>query len=229
MPSSRADFQSGVRDVLPVLPGFVPFGIITGLAAVKVGLTDVQAVGMSAMMFSGAAQLAALELLGQSAPLGVIVATALMINLRFSMFSAAVAPYLQSLSLRWKWLSGYLLSTPSFVLSVAKFEEENPPSRRWYYLGTAFPVWASWQLSTLTGIVLGARIPDGLQLDFVIPLVFMALLFELLDARAARFVAVGAGVVAVSGATLPLNMGLFLATFVGVSVGLVVERRMDSS
>jgi 4-azaleucine resistance transporter AzlC len=226
--NSTSDFVTGVRDVSPLLLGFVPFGLITGITAVGIGLSAVEAVAMSAIMFSGAAQLATIELMAQPAPVAVIVATALMINLRFSMFSAAVAPHLRSLPHPWKAVSGFLLSTPSFVLSTSAFENDDSLSRRWYYLGTALPIWVVWVISTAVGVGVGARVPPELQLDFVIPLVFIVLLFKLLEDRATWIAAGVAGPLAVVGELAPLNLGLIAASLSGMAVGLYADLRWFS-
>ncbi len=223
--SSRSDFVGGIRDVSPLLLGYIPFGLITGVTAVGIGLSSVEAVAMSALMFSGAAQLAAIELMAQPAPVAVIVVTALLINLRFSMFSAAIAPHFRSVPTPWKLVSGFLLSTASFVLSTSEFETDPSVSRRWYYLGTALPIWVIWVLSTIVGVAIGARVPPELQLDFVIPLVFIVLLFKLLDGRATWVAAVVASAVAVAGELAPLNLGIILAAFGGMAAGLAVDRR----
>jgi 4-azaleucine resistance transporter AzlC len=226
--SCTADFVGGVRDVSPLLLGYVPFGLITGITAVGVGLSAVETIAMSTIMFSGAAQLAAIELMAKPAPATVIVVTALMINLRFSMFSAALAPHLRTLSHPWKAVSGFLLSTPSFVLSTSAFENDDSLSRRWYYLGTALPIWIVWVLSTVVGVVVGARVPPELQLDFVIPLVFIVLLFKLFDGRATWVAAGVAGPLAVVGELAPLNLGLILASLGGVAAGLIADRRWSA-
>lgn len=226
--SSRADFVEGIRDVSPLLLGYVPFSLITGITAVEIGMSSFEAIAMSAFMFSGGAQLAAIELIAQPAPAAVIVVTALMINLRFSMFSAALAPHLRSLSHPWKMISGFLLSTPSFVLSTSAFETDPSLSRRWYYLGTGLPIWVVWVISTAVGVVVGARVPPELQLDFVIPLVFIVLLFKLLEDAAAWVAAAVAGVLIVFGEFAPLNLGLILASLGGTAAGLIADRRWFS-
>lgn len=220
----NADFVDGVRDVSPLLLGYIPFGLITGVTAVDIGMSSTEAIAMSTVVFAGAAQLAAIELLAQPAPVAVIVVTALMINLRFSMFSAGLAPHLRSLPTPWKMVSGFLLSTPSFVLSTSTFENDESVSRRWYYLGTGLPIWVVWVLSTIAGAAIGARVPPELQLDFVIPLVFIVLLFKLLDDRATWVAAGVAGVLTIGGELAPLNLGLIVAALTGMIAGLLADR-----
>lgn len=80
-------------------------------------------------------------------------------------------------------------------------------------------------LSNAAGVFLGARVPDGWPLDFVIPLALLALLFPASTGRAGAAAALCAGVVAVLGAPLPLNLGLVGATLVGILVGLCFKGR----
>ena len=81
----------GFRACLPVSVGLVPWALVTGLAMVGAGFSTVQAMGMSLIVFGATAQLGTLPLIVAGAPLWLIVATALVVNLRFLIFSAALA------------------------------------------------------------------------------------------------------------------------------------------
>jgi len=223
MSTRRESFFEGVRTVGPVLVGVVPFGMIAGAAAVRVGLSGLQAVGLSVFVFAGASQLAAIELLGQGAPVAVVVVTALVINLRMTMYSASVAPYFRDLATRVRAGLAYLLTDQAYALSVTRFRRDEPVDRRWYYLGTAAPLWVVWQAATVTGVVAGARLPESLPLEFAVPLTFLALLVPSVSDSPSAAAAAAAGTVAVVGADLPLNLGLITGAAVGVVTGLVVE------
>lgn len=223
MSGRRGSFLEGVRAVAPVLVGVAPFGLVAGAAAVRVGLSGLQAVGLSVVIFAGASQLAAIELLGRDAPLAVVVATALVINLRMTMYSASIAPYLQDLATRWRASLAYVLTDQAYALSVTRYMADEPVDRRWYYLGVAVPLWFVWQVCTVAGVIVGAQVPDSLPLEFAVPLTFLALLVPAIsDAPSAAAAAVAASV-AVVGAGLPLNLGLLTGAVVGVLAGLVVE------
>lgn len=224
---SRRDFLDGVRDVLPLLPGFASFGLIVGVASRELGLSILEVTGMSVLMFAGTAQLAAVELFAQGASLPVIVITALLINLRFSMFSAAIEPYIRSFSRAWKWLASFFVCTPTFVLPAAEFDSDRERSREWYYLGTGLPVYLNWVFSTTIGALLGASVPPGLGLDFVVPLVFLALIFRIIDNRETLLAAVTAGTAAVAAAGFPLNLGLVVAAGAGVLAGVTLGGESD--
>lgn len=225
MPSRRIHFGAGMKDIAPLLLGIVPFAMITGVAAVKVGIPKLPALAMSVFIFAGASQLAAVELIGRNAPAVVVILTALVINLRFVMYSASIAPHFQPLPGRWKRSLAYLLTDQAYVLAINRFRQnaETPP--RWYFLGVAGTMWVVWQVGSATGILLGAQIPASWSLDFAIPLTFLAILVPAIKDRATVATALAAGLVAAGGTYVPLNLGLLLAALTGVVVGLTTERR----
>jgi 4-azaleucine resistance transporter AzlC len=225
MPSARESFLAGARATAPVLVGIVPFGLVAGAAAVGVGLSGLQAVGLSAIVFAGASQLAAIDLLGQDAPLAVVVVTALVINLRMVMYSASIAPYFQGVATRWRAGLAYLLTDQAYALSVTRFGDDRPVRRRWYYLGAAAPLWAVWQVCTVVGVVVGARVPESLPLSFAVPLTFLALLVPAITDRGSGVAAAVGGAGAAVGVGLPLNLGLIAGALAGVLAGLVAESR----
>lgn len=223
--TARAAFWEGFKATSPLILGIVPFGLISGVAAVEVGLNITEALAMSFLVFAGAAQLAAVQLLGLGASAAVILLTTLVINLRFLMYSAALAPHLKRLERPWRWGLAYLLTDQAFALSVTRFARDEGVGRRWFYLGVALPLWVVWQGATLVGALLGAQLPPGLQLGFAIPLTFLALVFPAVQDKPTAAAAVGAAVVAIVAAGLPYNLGLMLAAAAGVALGLGLEAR----
>jgi 4-azaleucine resistance transporter AzlC len=225
--SHRAAFAAGARDIAPILVGLVPFGIIAGVAAIEAGLPTAQAIAASPMIFAGAAQLATMDLLGRGSPVLVVVLTALVINARFAMYSAALSGSFRRLGPGRKAVAAYLLTDQAFAVSVLRFSrhDETPAVRYAYYMGAALLPWMTWQLSTVAGVVLGAGVSPDLSLDFAIPLVFMALLFPAITDRATVTAAVAAAVAAAALWAMPLNLGLLTAAFVGIAAGMAAERR----
>ncbi|WP_244605528.1 AzlC family ABC transporter permease [Halorussus marinus] len=223
MSSPRADFVSGVRVSLPILLGIAPFGMVAGVAAVGAGVPTVEALAMSVVIFAGASQLAAAELIGRNAPAVVVVVTVLVINVRMVMYSASIAPYFRDQPGRWKALVAYLLTDQAYAVSLLEFESDGETARRWYYLGVAASLWVTWQVATVAGIALGASVPDGWRLEFAVPLVFLAVLVPAVTDRATGAAALVGGSVAVTANGLPFNLGLIVAAVVGIGAGLLVE------
>jgi len=223
------DFLAGARGALPILIGVVPFAMISGVAAVSVGLTFFETLGMSVLVFAGASQLVVFQLMSSGSPWLIMVLTAWVINLRFTMYSATLAPYLQKLSLWQKALLAYMLSDQAFGVSLTHFVTNETVSHRWFYFGSALTVWVAWQISAVIGSLLGALVPASWGFDFAFPLSFMALMFGSLRDRPTVVAALTGGIIAVLAKGLPYNIGLVLATFLGIAAGYLVENRETAS
>jgi 4-azaleucine resistance transporter AzlC len=217
------DLRAGLRDSIPFYFGVVPFGMITGIAAIETGLSIEQAVVMSLIVFAGASQLAAFELLRETAPLAVVIGTAVVINLRMLMYSASIAPYLTDYSRRARAAMAHLLVDQVYAMSVAEFSRDRSRDRFQYYAGLGLATWAGWVAATAVGALLGAGVPSEFELSFTVPLVFIALLVPTITDRptAAAAVVSGAGATVAVGA--PFNLGLFVGSTAGIVAGLLVE------
>ena len=128
-------------------------------------------------------------------------------------------------SAAWKALLSYLIIDQAYAEAITRFErgEVAEHARRWYFLGVTLPIVAVWLSCTVGGVYLGSWVAEGWSLDFVLPLVFIALAVPAVKNRATGAAALFAGVTALFAASMPLNLGLLTAAFVGVSGGLVAE------
>lgn len=214
---------------MPVLLGVFPFGLVTGVAMAAGGIPPLEAILMSFIVFAGASQLAATQLLGAAAPVAVVLLTAFFINLRFVMYSASVRHYLIGQPLRWRLALGYFLSDNSYAIAIARFAQHPEEGHReWYFLGCTLPIWTAWQVSTILGVLAGAAVPPAWKLEFAAPLAFVALSVPLLRDRAMVAAALAAGITVVLAHPLPLRMGLPLAALAGIAAGMLVESRSKS-
>ncbi len=219
----RRDLMTGVRDIAPILLGVIPFAMVSGITAVGAGIPKHIAMLMSLSMFAGASQLAANQLIGAGAAWFVIIYTALVINARFVVYSASVAPYLQSLSSPAKWLYAYLLTDQGYALSVLRFRRGDNLDPHLYYLGISVTIWLTWQVFSAAGIYLGSNIPEHWGLDFAVPLCFLAVLVQALEDRESIVAGATAGCIAVFALPLPLNTNLILGVMTGIGAGLLSE------
>lgn len=224
----RSIFLAGVKATLPLQIGVLPFALITGTALVTAGLPIWLAHAFNLVVFAGAAQLAMVELISQNAAAGVIILTALLINLRFVMYSAAIAPYLRHTRQGVRAFAAYLLTDQAYALSMVHYDQhETDEQRHWFYFGSGLTLWTTWQLGTSAGIYLGATLPASWSLDFAIPLTFLALMFPLIRNRPGWLAAAVAGVGAVLGKGLPYNLGFLSAVFAGAIVAVWAEGTSD--
>lgn len=226
MPAARREFLAGVKALLPILLGVVPFGLVAGIAVVHVNIPPLQGMIMSLLIFCGAGMIVALQLIGTGAPVLIVIFSALVVNLRFMIYSASLAPFFKRFSLGWKSLLAYLLSDQAYAASILHLEQQagQPELARWHYLGAAVVMWTAWQTSVGVGILLGARLPEGWGLDFAVPLTFLALAVPAIKDRPALGAALAAGLAAVLAGGLPFKLNIALAALVGIAVGMLLER-----
>jgi predicted branched-subunit amino acid permease len=192
---------------------------------VSAGLSSAQAVAMSLLVFAGSAQLAVLPLLIGKAPLWVMYATGLIVNLRYFIYSAVLAPHFARLSRPWRILLSYITVDGLFALFAGRFRPgDGVPHKHWWYLGGSVLMWVVWQVASLVGIFGGAFIPSNWSLEFAATLALTALLMPLLFDRAVVLGTVVAGGISLAGAGLPMNLGVLLAVVAGVVTGLFVTR-----
>lgn len=223
--SFKAAFVSGVKAIAPVLLALLPFGLAFGATAAGSGLSAIEALGMSVFVAAGAAQLAAVQLISTGASVAVVVLTVLVINLRLMLYSASLAPHFRRLPLGWKALLSYHLTDQAYAATITRFDDgvTREPDKRWYFLGAGLAIWTTWQAATIGGIFLGARVSEGWSLDFVLPLIFIALAVPAVKDRTTGAAALSAGAAAVFASAMPLNLGLLAAALVGVLGGLFAE------
>jgi len=224
-PSPRTQFLAGVRDLLPILLGVLPFGLIYGLAAVTAGIPPLQAFLMSSVVFSGSAQIAATQLIANGALTSVVIFSIVVVNLRHVMYSAAIAPHFKNLSTRWKTFLAYLLTDEAFAMTVTRFNQ-NPdmPHKGWYFFGAGMALWVTWQASTAVGVFAGGQIPASWSLDFTIALTFLALSVPSICDKSTATAAVVGGVAAILLRGMPFQLGLVTAALLGIAAGVGVDR-----
>lgn len=222
----RAAFGRGLSVGLPFSLVVVPFGLVFGVIAVETGFDAVQTGFFSLMVGAGAAQLAALQLMAEGAPLGVIILTATAVNLRLAMYSASLAPHLGAAPLRARLAVAFFLVDQAYAASILAYEQHPAwpmGARLAYFAGTVVPVAPTWVVASIAGAVVGHRLPPGLPLDFFVPMAFLAIVGPMLRTRAhgaAAAVSVGAALI-LSG--LPWSLGLLAAGLVAMGVGAAVE------
>ena len=226
MTEQRKNFWAGVRAEIPLLIGVFPFGLIYGVLALGSGLSVSAAQMMSSIVFAGSSQFITSQLVHESAPGIVLILTIAVVNLRHMLYSASLAPYLASLSMRWKVVLSYFLTDEAYAPSIIHYEEQGlTPFSHWFVLGAGFALWLIWQVSTGIGVFLGSAIPESWSLDFALPLTFIAMVMPVLKNRPSILAALSAGMVALLAYSLPYKLGLILAALIGITVGTLLEKK----
>lgn len=172
-------FRRGFAAAFPLGFGMIPFGLVTGLLAARQGLSALESVLMSGLVFAGSSQVVALETWDPAAPVLGAAAAALVINLRFALLGPVLAPWLRATPARFRWLSIATLVDHAFALSVTEMREGRNDAA--FLPGAAAALMAWWLPSTIAGhgFAGALALAKGHPLFFAAPAAFVALLVPL--------------------------------------------------
>ena len=217
-------FRQGARDMLGTGLGIGAWGLVTGVAMVKGGLSTPLALFMSLTVYAGSAQLAVLPLMVAGAPLWVVWLTATCVNLRFVIFSSMWRSYFAHLPRRHRLALGYFSGDVIFVSFMKRFPKPVPaPEQVPYFWGAASANWLAWQVPSIAGIVLANAIPLSWGLGFAGVLALLGILLSMLNDRATWLATAVACTAAVATFALPLKLNILVAIAAAVTAGLVTE------
>jgi predicted branched-subunit amino acid permease len=222
------EFRVGARATAAVAPGIAAWGLMTGVAMVKSGMSVIEAVAMTLLVYAGSSQLAAIPLLVAGAPAWVILATGFCVNLRFVVFSLHLRPYLMHLP-RWRRLThGYLTADLSYALFTSRYavpaaDAQGRLAQESYLAGNYFVTWVSWIGASLAGVALGNLIPSHWGLGFAGVLCLIGILCSLASTPLRILAAGVAGAAAVAAYALPLKLNIVFAIAVAVLICFWLE------
>lgn len=218
------DFRRGARDMIGMSIGISAWGLVTGVAMIKGGLSVGMALLMSVLVFAGSAQLAVMPLLTSGAPLWVIWFTALCVNVRFIIFSAVWRLHFGHFTRLKRCVLGYLSGDVTYIMFVQRYPNGKPGEGQVsYFLGASLLNWASWHVASIAGILLANVLPVEWGLGFAGVLALLGVLCSMLIDRA-TWLALGVAVSAALAAySLPLRLNILVAIVSAMVIGLLVE------
>jgi len=223
-------FKEAALNMLPLATGISAWGLMTGVAMVKSGMSVVEALAMTFLVYAGSSQLAAIPLIVAGAPVWVIWATGFCVNLRFVVFSLHLRPYMMHMP-RWRrMVNGYLTADMSYAMFTRRFPKPGTTREEWreeeaFLSGNYFVTWTSWMGASVIGIVLGNLIPTSWGLGFAGVLCLVGILCSLANTPLRKLAALVAGAAAVAAYSLPLKLNIVAAIAVAVAVSFWLERR----
>jgi len=218
-------FALGSKAALPIVLGYFPLGLAFGVLAREAGLNVWESVTMSFLVFAGAGQYIAISLLKAGVDLAAIIATTFLVNLRMLLMGMALQPKLKG----WPKLKLAVIAaeiTDETFVMASNHYEEHPPS--WpFHLGLNVTSHLAWIASSGLGAGIGNLIQDPARfgLNFALPAMFIALLVGQVKNKTALLVACSAGLTSLLAKMLvPGNWNIMLATIIGATLGVVVDR-----
>lgn len=227
--TSKSTFYQGILAGLPFTIFAIPFALLFGVVATEAGLDVAETMGFSLLVIAGAAQFTAVQLMTENAPVWVVLTAALAVNLRMAMYSASLQPHLGTLPFWKRALVAYCNIDQSFAVGSAQFEaapEMSVNEKFRFFIGVVVPVMPLWVIFTWVGAVVGNAIPDAVELDFAMPILFLALVGPMLRTLAHVIAAAVSVLVSLLLVGLPSGFGVLLAGMVAMVAGAEVERRM---
>lgn len=231
-PETRSAVAAGLRDALLIVLGYIPFGLAAGAAMAQTNVEPVLSILGSPIIFAGASQLIAVQLLSSGSGVALVVFSVLIINARHLLYSASMEPHLADWSRGQRLAAAYFLSDPVYALAVSRFERDEGAGSKaeqlGYYFTAGITCLLGWSALVTAGVLLGGFIPPWVPLELAIPLTFLLLLLPLIKDRAGLVAASVGGLVALLAAPLPFGMGLMVGAVVGlVAGGMVLARTTE--
>ena len=225
-------FWVGAREMAGVSVGMTAWAFMTGVAMVNSGMSTVEALAMTLLVYAGSAQLATIPLIAGAAPIWVIVATALCVNLRFVVFSLHLRDYFIYMPRLKRLFLGYTTGDLTYVLFVKRFPkppvtEQAKRAQLAYLWGGNSINWVCWQTASIAGIFLGSAIPPSWGLGFAATLALLALTCALATTWLRTLAAVLAGIVACLTYALPMRLNIVVAIAVAVAVCMLLEPKKN--
>lgn len=173
---TRQGVLRGARAATPLVIGTFPFGLVVGVISDAKGLSLLETLLMSALVFAGSSQLLALELWTEPAPIAAATLAAFVVNIRMAPMGAALAPWLDRLRGVRLWGTLATLVDHSYAMSAA--EQRRGGRDAGFLLGVGLALWSFWMIAVGVGHVFGSavRLPPGHPLYFAAIATFCAIL-----------------------------------------------------
>jgi 4-azaleucine resistance transporter AzlC len=217
-----------IVDGIGIAVSALAFGFVYGLAAQGAGLSPIEAVAMSVIVFAGAAQFAALGYITGGLAWPAIVLLTALINARHLLYSAALAPWLRDVPAPRRALMAHVLTDEAFALSIAHFTRLGRTDERGYWIAAIGSTWIPWNVATLAGVLVGSEIPspERFGIDIVFPAAMVGLAAGLITGRREVVAAIAGALLGVAvGVLVSPSLGIVAGGLLGPAAGLAVPER----
>ena len=211
----------GAKQAIPIVLGIVPTGMAYGILAQQTGLGFWTTLGMSLFVFAGASQFMAVSMMHNAVAPGAIIGATFMVNFRYVLMSAAIAPHLNNWKMWRRALFGGMLTDETFILHSLNFSSGVIDFVSAVALNSS--LYFSWAASNIVGYNLGAMIanPEVWGLDFALPAMFVGLLMSACKDKMGAVAAIVGGVISVWLHLLNAgNWAVFFSALAGATAGV---------
>ena len=226
---AKNQFKQGIKQGIPIFLAYFPIAITYGVIASQAGLSLLELTSMSILVYGGAAQFMAINMLSLHIGAIEIVLATFVINFRHFVMGLAFAHRQAHIPVRWKMGLSLGLTDETFAVTAVEDREAKQPKRQFFYLGLFLISYSSWVVGSFLGGFVGDIIPDSISQSFGIALfaMFIALLIPSVKTNYLYGIVALLAMVINYGLSQFLQEGwsIVLATILASLVGFVFLRR----
>lgn len=222
-PSPRAEFRRAVVDIAPAMVAAAPIGLLYGALATAKGLSVLDVALASGLIFAGGAQLAAIQIWTVPVPIAALLVSTLLINARYVLMSASLAPKVAHLPLLGRILGFHVLADENWAMSERRAEGGRVSAPYFFGMGAVF--WVNWTLFSIVGAVAGPLLGDPTRFgaDFAFTAMFVALTAGFVHGRASLLVvAVSAAAAAATHLTIGAPWHVLIGAVAGIAAAALL-------
>lgn len=170
------ELLKGFIDTIPLGISVLIYGIVYAALAKKAGLPISAVIAMSAFIFAGASQMAAVQMIASGSSSIPIILTVFLINLRHYLLAASIAPYLKDFPAKIKMVCAYFMTDESYAATYSYFQKNKPSPL--YFLGSGLNIYLFWITASILGYLFGSFIPP--QVNYVFEFAFVAVFISII-------------------------------------------------
>lgn len=218
------ELLKGFIDTIPLGISVLIYGIVYAVLARGAGLSIFAAMAMSAFIFAGASQMAAVQMIAMGSNSIAVILTVFLINLRHYLLAASIAPYLKDCSTKIKMVCAYFMTDESYAATYSHFQKNKPTPL--YFLGSGLNIYLFWMTATILGYLFGNIIPPRLNyaLEFAFAAVFIGIIVPMAKNMPALVTVIASAIISVIGCLyLPGKWYILIAAIAASFAGYIAS------
>ncbi len=218
---NKKEWRRGLKDALPISISLLLFSGIFGVMAMQSGITPFEAVLMSASVFAGAAQFAALPMIADQASMITVFLTVFLLSSRYFLTSLSMSPYYAQFGSSFSNISAFFMSNEQYAVTYTHFSHYR--STKSYITAVSLFLYGSWILGTLIGTLISELIPGDprtMGFSFTFTAMFLAMAFNQLSTKFLLFTFILCGLLSTYLATaLPYSLHILISGIIAFFIG----------
>lgn len=229
---TKNDWLEALKKIVFVMLSYVFLGLAAGIALQEAGLSPLQTTAMSTLAFTGSGQFLAASMLAEGAPIASIILLTFFLNLRFSLMTSAMTPFLKGKSTAFTLLFTHTTTDEAFGINTYQFNH----NEEWTInnaLAANVLAWVTWIASTTTGALIGdaISIPTTI-INYVMIAMFISMMIDQMENRSLVVSGLASGIIAVFfqaffNTKLSIVIGAVAGSAVGYFIGTYRDNRVS--